>query len=73
MEQLQVTARAVQEHKHLSAAGVPFQLIAHQPTQPVKALAHIARLPVQVVAMGGTKAEHLIDPDELGNKSQVRL
>src|SRR5690606_13494467 len=48
----------VQEHVYLPGGGILSHAVPDQPRQPVEALAHVHRLPVKIIPVGGAEAEH---------------
>lgn len=58
MQQLQMSSSPVKEDEHLATERVSLQLIAHNTTEGIKALAHIRRLTVEQISVGGRQREH---------------
>lgn len=58
VQEFEQGAAAVQEHEDLSAGRIAAEFTSDQARESVKTLAHITRPAVQVVAVGGTQAEH---------------
>ena len=58
MQQLQMSSSPVKEDEHLTAERVSLQFIAYKATEGIKAFAHICRLTVEQISVGGGKRKH---------------
>src|SRR5690606_33531220 len=58
VQELEKVSVPVEEHIHLPGGWVFAHGVPDQPRQPVEALAHVHRLLVKIIAVGGAQAEH---------------
>src|SRR5690606_32726220 len=58
VEQLEQVPVPVEENIHLPGGRVLSHRVPYQPAQTVETLAHIHRLLIKIIAVGGAKAEH---------------
>src|SRR5690606_30719584 len=70
VQELEQVPVPVAEDIHAPGGGVRSHGVPHQAAQPVKALSHIQRRTVEVIAVGGAQAEHQYRRISLDNRDR---